>query len=585
MKNFSFEEQEMLRAFIFTNPHGETSLVYPQPLIAGEELSPLMSAYSRTHVPMQDRVLQFLDQQKADQVKSYLPLLQKEFGIFRNADGSLKISKRTTNFNKEWVLKHGHDSIKEETQLFGHVENISDITGKKITGHPLNHPQVKSTRYISFGSVTSGALADVDLLGLEGSDRFIEQIDNLNKGYMRAKVQLAEKVWADASSQDVAMYLRDPLQVKEAVWRKVLAARNKDAAFSLTPEVEEKFREEYLHAVSPENLRKNIDKFVLDYVRVYLPAATKTSLGFSADARTLENILTGMISSPRKEDQQRGYELWGEAKKIAPVLLGEKSHIGVSDWKVYEENVLRPLFEDMFKDVPVKNNGTPAVNLIHPQKVDMFSDRFEAALLVFPFVDASLSDIYDHLSSKDLVKFVIDKVHEGRGEYDILHPALGHGGLMPEFVMGYHGYRDMFRHRNGNRSVQLLTTRLGFEVPEIFKTFGMAQQYLDDMAVASEVYELARAHDPHVAEKLVPFGANCRSLHSWQPSQVGYVGKLRSDIAKGNVSYVLVARELMDEVGKLMPETAKHFRGDDRVYPLDLWKKGYDWYDAAQEEK
>jgi len=40
MKNFSQENEETIRSFLFTNPHGEVSFLYPQELIAGGELSP-----------------------------------------------------------------------------------------------------------------------------------------------------------------------------------------------------------------------------------------------------------------------------------------------------------------------------------------------------------------------------------------------------------------------------------------------------------------------------------------------------------------------------------------------------------------
>ena len=79
---------------------------------------------------------------------------------FRENDGTLKLSAKTAMFNKEYPLLHGHSSIKEETGLFGHCENIADIVGKKITGHPLNKPQVKSSRYISFGKTLDLSLED-----------------------------------------------------------------------------------------------------------------------------------------------------------------------------------------------------------------------------------------------------------------------------------------------------------------------------------------------------------------------------------------------------------------------------------------
>ena len=140
MKNFSLEDQEIFRKFLFTNPYGNDSFIYPQQLVAGEELAPLMSAYSRTHLPMQTRVLQFIDSEKVEQARAMLPFIKDSFYKFRQEDDTLKVSKKTKRFTNEYVLFHSHASIKEETALFGYSENISDITGKKISGHPLNRP-------------------------------------------------------------------------------------------------------------------------------------------------------------------------------------------------------------------------------------------------------------------------------------------------------------------------------------------------------------------------------------------------------------------------------------------------------------
>ena len=104
------------------------------------------------------------------------------------------------------------------------------------------------------------------------------------------------------------------------------------------------------------------------------------------------------------------------------------------------------------------------------------------------------------------------------------------------------------------------------------------------MEKCREIYEEARKSNSHVAEKLVPFGANCRSLYSWQLDQVAYISRLRGDIEKGNISYVKMAREMAERVAEIMPETYKFFKVDDRQYPAHLWKAGYGWYDSLEGE-
>lgn len=584
MKNFSYEDEELIRSFIFTNPHGEDSLIYPQSLVAGEELSPLMSAVSRTHLPMQTRTLQFLDREKTEQTKAMLPYIKPMMDTFRLRDGTLVISRKTGNFSKEWVLAHGHGSIKEGTALFGHSENISDITGKRITGHPQNHPQAKSTRYISYGKVLDLILQDQDLNALPNSDETLDYTRFMNRRYTEVTQNLADRVYSHTDTRAVVDFLQRPGNVAAEINKKVEREQMFDENYLPSSEDIEKFKGEVLSSIEDAAVRKDVGKFVLDYSRVYLLGGTKTSLVYSTDARTLEEIITDLISSPRKEDQQRGHSIWTEAKKLAPILLGEKSHVKVDMWKVKNESELRAYMEERFGNIPSKINGDKMVNMITPRDMDMYSDRFNAACVVFPYTNASLTDIFAKLENND-IKEILEKSHKYRGEHEVIHPAISHGGLMFELTMAFHGYRDMFRHRKGSRSTQLLTTVHGFEIPEIFETFGLSDEYIRDMQRASEIYEKTRKISPHVAEKTVPFGALCRSIHSWQVNQVGYIGKLRSDISKGNTSYVLMTREMMKHVSQIMPETAKYFRYDRKMYPAHLWKAGYKWFDANTEKK
>jgi thymidylate synthase ThyX len=592
MKNFSLEDEETLRSFIFTNPHGNVSFIYPQELIAGEEMSPLMSAVSRTHVGLQERMLTFLDQEKQDQVKAMLPYIKPLMDIFRLPDGALKVSPKTANFNKEWVLAHGHGTIKEETQLYGYSENHSDITGKHLSGHPLSKPQAKSTRYISYGNVLDLSLQDKDLLNLGnidsnlGSD-VLTYVKFMNDKYLDFTNRLSESVYNHPDTSAMREFLARPDMVDTEIAKIVTKRKERDSAFEADETFIKSEAVKYLKSIQdPDQVKKALDKFVIDYSRVYLVAATRTSAVFSMDARTIEEVITGMLSSPRIEDKVRGQELWDEAKKVAPILLGEKGHVGADQWKVWNEAELRPYIEARFSHITSKTpfDGRHVVKVITPQDMEMYTDKFNAASIVFQYTDASLEDIMPALSDKD-VKDVLHKAHKARGKYDIIHPGISHGGMMVEMLMGYHGYRDIFRHRRGSRTNQLLTTRHGFEVPEIFRTFDMSKEYIKDMMYASEIFEKVREVSPHVAEKVVPFGALVQALHSWQVNQIGYVGALRSVYATGNLSYVYMARDMIEQVKAKMPITGEFFKYDTSDYPTHLWKRGLNWYDATKNVK
>ncbi|GEM_PF-1364049 len=581
MKQFSLDEEELLRAFLFTNPHGEEGFIYPQPLVAGEELSPLMSAVSRTHVNTQTRVLQFLDTVKPEQTRAFLPHVRPLMEIFRHPDGRLQVSRKTTSFNQEWAIAHGHGSIKEGTNLFGHCENISDIALKSITGHPANHPQGKSTRYINYATVLPLALQDPDIRALPDADRFLRHLEFLHRRYHEVTAELTDRVAQDPLTAQVIAYLRQPALVEREVGQRLRKKQSIDPEYAPTETDRSAERAKIMQEFEDVEVRKALGKFVLDSSRVYLPAATRSSLVFSADARTLEEIITTMISNPRIEDQQRGRRLWAEAKKLSPVLLGEKGHIAVDTWRIRNEQELRAYCEERCGSLPLGQKSLVVLHHSGSPRLQMASDRFNAALIAFQYTNASLIDLFEHLSDGD-VKEVLHRAHHHRGERDILHPAISHNGLVFELTMGYHGYRDLFRHRRGSRATQLLTTRLGFETPAVFPVYGLDKSYEQDMQASAAIYEAARVHSRHTAEKLVPFGARCSALHNWDPRQVGYITQLRSKMATGNESYVRVARALADALAVIMPQTTQFMRVDRKEYPPNLWKRGYGWYDQEQ---
>jgi thymidylate synthase ThyX len=583
MKNFSFEEQEKIRAYLFTNPNGDVGFIYPdQPLIVGEELPPLVSAYSRSSQTFQDRVLMFLDIEKKEAVKQFMPAMEQLTQVFRNPDGTLAVSRKTQSFTEEWVLGHGHSSIKEESNFVGHVEYISDIAAKKITGHPLMRPQVRSTRYL-YQDAHSQALAmqDEDLLSLPNKDEVLEYVDNMNRRYAEITNLLTDRTLDTNYTRDSIKYLTRPEQVKKEMQKWAENQKRIDTSFEATPDKMQKQEAKYIAGFEGDALKKQIQNFVLDSSRAYLLGNNRTSFGFSGDARSLESVLTTLLSSQRTEDKKKGVELLTQAKKISPVLMGEKSHATIDAWQVSNETEFRNYIEDKFSHLPVMKYNDNKVDLISTQDMNMSSDRFNAAVIAFNYTDLPLRLLYNNISNFDAEE-IIERAHARKAKRDVIHSALKHNGLSVEMVSGFHAYRDLYRHRKGGRSVQLLTTRLGFEMPEIMTSFNLGGLYEEDMDKASKIYEKVRLHDKHIAEKVVPFGAFCRALHTWAPEQIGYVVDLRGRITTGNRTYVQVAKMLGEQLKELMPATGQNLTIDNREYPAELWKKGYGWYDATQ---
>ncbi len=396
-KNFSKEDEELIRKFLFTNPHGKDSFIYPQQLFSGEEFSPIISEYSRTHKSLQDRVLSYLDKEKLEETRALLPMMPKLMEITRNPDGSLLSTKKIESFNRLWILRKGHMSAKELTGFVGYSEDISDLVDKHITGHPLVSPLVKSTRYLPFDKVIG--MEDPDISNLPQPEQYYEYIAYMGKRYQETTKALTDFVMGHKYTNEVIGYLNRPENLERAVAKWAEEQQFIRGSPVSQKELSEQ-KERILKGLQDEKVREEIQGFVLDYSRVYLLSSIKNSLGYALDARALAEVISSMVSSPRIEDRTRGQAIWDEAKKIAPVLFGSPDSIklsknqDLSSWA--KENV----------QIVYHGDDRKMTTIYSPHFFDGNLDSLNLAMALFPHMEASFYAINYSLRDLDTTKLL-----------------------------------------------------------------------------------------------------------------------------------------------------------------------------------
>ena len=63
-----------------------------------------------------------------------------------------------------------------------------------------------------------------------------------------------------------------------------------------------------------------------DLLRYLLPTATHTNIGLTLNARTLEHLITKLLSQPLEEGRELGARIKEEAQHIVPTLLKYADH-------------------------------------------------------------------------------------------------------------------------------------------------------------------------------------------------------------------------------------------------------------------
>lgn len=562
----SKEQEEAILSLYVTTPFSDIFGVYDT--LPPEQFATLSASFSRTHEPFQQRLLNSIV--SGDISLPKMEVLKDDEGNFLGAKdiSPRKVQKAFDEFTEnwrvpeeagkkfiqKWAQSYGHNSVKELGNIRVVAENIPDLTGKVITGHPLVHPQVKSSRYIDWDSVLSLSEQNLDIKNSKYGDEIISTLRFLGDSYRNVTLGLESFV----DSHDLNREFLD---------------------YSLNNPKERETQESIKKA-----FEANARKSVLDYSRYLLIPAMLTSLGFSSDVRALEDVVTGLLSSPLKQDNYTGQRIWDESRKVVPVLMGDKCHSEINEYSIATREEFSKLLPNIY-DFEKERNFEITSRTNFPEGVESGTDLFVAAAASWQYGNGSFMQYFNHLKNNPAdVKMVIDTLFAHRGDFDQFPSATLMSAPLIETLMDYGGDRDNHRHRRGSFLRQTLTSEHSYEIPQIIKDARVFDEFALAMNKANATYEMVRRESPYVAQLIVPFANKCRRLLSWSQGQDAYYSELRSK-KPGHDSYREIAWDIADKMVEKSPYVASNLRIEREVYPQHLVKNARKWYDANKRSK
>ena len=181
---------------------------------------------------------------------------------------------KAIQFMERWVLGYGHSSVAEGAVIGICLEDVSILATKVIEDNRLGSFIEKSTRYVSFDE--DSFYLDPVLMGSKYGDEVKAVITHLFETYKRLHAPVLEYIKKSVPC---------PEDQSEKAWDRSCAARRFDA------------------------------------VRYLLPACTKTSLGWTVNARQLAHGIKKLLSNPLAEMQDIGKAVKKEGQKALPSLL------------------------------------------------------------------------------------------------------------------------------------------------------------------------------------------------------------------------------------------------------------------------
>ncbi len=423
--------------------------------------------------------------------------------------------RRAERFHKKWVVGYGHASVAEHATLRFALESVSIIASKVLEDNRLGSYTEKSTRYQRFSP--DDFIVPPDLAGSSAGRLLEETCRMLLARYDAFQGPLERHV--------ASLWPRVP-SVSEGAWRRAVAAR------------------------------------VFDVSRYLMPAATRTALGVTMNARVATHAINKLLSHPLAECRALGASMLAEGRKICPTLLrhaGPKAFLSHSAGACAEFGVSLPPAGAGARENSVKLTAFDADG---PERV------IKALLFELGGPDAAtLDDYVRNLDGATRVR-IIEAALAKRDSHDWPPRAFEMARYVMEVTIDYGAFRDIQRHRMATQLSPPLDVSLGYETPPELRGAGLEEEYHDTMRQAATAWGKLAEVSPLVAQYVVPLAYRKRVLFDWNLREIEHFVKLRSG-REGHRSYRHIAWEVADRVAEVHPELGRILTVDRQEYSLE----------------
>jgi thymidylate synthase ThyX len=493
---FSEEESGVL-SYFFTNLYN--------PIFCTKNFHPevwaLMQArYSRSREGLRESFLKLLKEDANN-----FDILKAEIAKIGNGMEMANATTKAIQFMEKWVLGYGHNSVAEGAVIGIGFEGVSILATKVIEDNRLCSFIEKSTRYVSFDD--SSFYFDEDLKNSEFAEEIKKTIEFIFNVY---------KEMHDPVLNYIKRIVPLKAEMTEAAWERACAARR------------------------------------FDSIRYLLPAGTKTSLGWTVNARQLEHAIKKLLSHPIKEMRDIGLQLKLEGIKVLPSLL-----------KYADKN---DFFSETERDMQkiasaIKISDTSNYNKV--QLVDSSENPTNKiiASILYRWKSEPYNQILEQVKQMSYAEkeHIFDSYMQKMGVFD--HPLreLEHEDFTFDIVMDYGAFRDLQRHRICTQTNQIFNTDLGYDIPKDIIDAGQKSKYVEAMEKAKALYEKIKDRFPLQAQYILPLGFRKRYILTMNLRELHHLVKIRTT-PQAHESYRKIVLKIYEIMKEKFPLISKYLK-------------------------
>ncbi|HIG98115.1 TPA: thymidylate synthase [Candidatus Woesearchaeota archaeon] len=511
--SFTEDEKKILEPY-FTNLDGPVFAFTSR--VPEEVVAVLFSKYSRSAHSIRKN---FLDLVK-DPESGFGGLLES-VGSGSNDAFTAALAK-ARDFFRRILVEYGDDSVGELGMAHVAFENVSQIAAKKIEDARLASPLEKSTRYVVFEK--GNYCKPSAIMRSEFSNEYMALCDELFGAY-------------SSQLEPMKAFVRERWPIAE---------------FDFNGRRISRMADEHEVKRAKSAYESSVKAKALDILRYYLPAATFTNLGITANGRAFEYLILKLMSDELEEMREIGRMMHEELLKVIPSLV---KRAAPSSYLAETRMEMRAFAAGKLGGV--QQDKQPTVTLVSYDK-DAEVKVVAAALYQFSgHPMGQLRKMAEKMTAAERIE-VIDEFM-GRRSSRRERPLRAAEAACYQFdvLSDYGAYRDLQRHRMMTQIPQLLTVENGYDLPPEIPEAGIEKQFTALMEKAAFLYRKIAAKMPLEAQYAVPLAYRIRYLMQFNLREAYHLIELRS-VPQGHPSYRHVVQEMFRQMNAVHP-TLVHY--------------------------
>jgi len=419
---------------------------------------------------------------------------------------------------KRVITAYGDDSVQ---QLVGHhvvVEGASNLIVKKLEWGRLAAYLEQSTRYIYFDQKDAhGRYRYYIPAELKGKIRsqYIKTMNQIFDLYSKMAKEMTDYVRKNSTI---------PASEQDAAWRMATKAQACDA------------------------------------IRGVLPVAYTGTVGIYGSGQALESLIMHLLADELPEARTVGKQLLEELRKVMPAFLerADKPDRGGATI-AYRANTtaqVKQLAEELLP--PNHAAQSEPVQLVShnvANELDIVAD------MLYEYSDLPLEDLKKEVANWPYErKQAVFTAYMGERLNRRQRPgrALEKIHYSFDLVSEYGVFKDLQRHRMvDDLGWQLLSPRLGYEVPQLVEDAGQTDAFLDCFDLSLQLYSALQAsHGSLVAQYAVLQGHRLRWKVTLNAREAFQMFELRST-PQGHPAYRKLVQQMHDKVAEVHPMLAE----------------------------